>query len=117
MPNYMRLGAFRTTPLVTQPFQHLVVPGFIGPAALAEINADYPKISSSGSFPVDQVTFGPAFQSLLDELESDEFRDAFEEKFALNARHGVWDNKRIGAALKLLAGLYNGKIDLTSLRG
>ena len=82
MPNYLRLEAFRTTPLVTQPFQHLVVPGFIGPAALAEINADYPKISSSGSFPVDQVTFGPAFQTLLDELESDEFREAFEEKFA-----------------------------------
>src|SRR5262245_1089773 len=84
MPNYMRLEAFRTTPLVREPFQHLVVPGFIGPAALAAINADYPKISSSGSFPVDQVTFGPAFQTLLDELESDEFRDAFEEKFALD---------------------------------
>ena len=37
MPNYMRLEAFRTTPLVTEPFQHLVVLGFIGPAALAEI--------------------------------------------------------------------------------
>ena len=84
MPNYLRLEAFRTTPLATQPFQHLVVPGLIGPAALAEINVDYPKISSSGSFPVDQVTFGPAFQTLLDELESDEFREAFEEKFALN---------------------------------
>jgi len=36
MPNYMRLEAFRTTPLATQPFQHLVVPGFIGPAALAK---------------------------------------------------------------------------------
>jgi hypothetical protein len=84
MPHYLRLEAFRTTPLATQPFQHLVVPGLIGPAALAEINVDYPKISSSGSFPVDQVTFGPAFQTLLDELESDEFRDAFEEKFALD---------------------------------
>ena len=84
MPDYMRLEAFRTTPLVREPFQHLVVPGFIGPGALAAINADYPKISSSGSFPVDQVTFGPAFQKLLDELESDEFRDAFEEKFAID---------------------------------
>ena len=51
---------------------------------LAAINADYPQISSSGSFPVDQVSFGPAFQSLLDELESDEFREAFEEKFSLD---------------------------------
>jgi SM-20-related protein len=59
------------------------VSGFIAPEGLAAINADYPKISSSGSFPVDQVTFGPAFHNLLDELEGDEFREAFEEKFGL----------------------------------
>ncbi len=84
MPGYLRLDAFKATPLAAEPFQHLVVPGFIGPAALAAINADYPKISTSGSFPVDQVTFGEAFQALLDELESDEFREAFEEKFGLD---------------------------------
>jgi SM-20-related protein len=84
MPGYLRLDAFKATPLVAEPFQHLVVPGFVGSAALAAINADYPKISTSGSFPVDQVTFGEAFQTLLDELEGDEFREAFEEKFALD---------------------------------
>jgi 2-methylcitrate dehydratase PrpD len=39
------------------------------------------------------------------------------EKFALNARHGGWDDKRSGATLKLLAKLYDGKIDLAPLRG
>src|SRR5471032_2849035 len=39
------------------------------------------------------------------------------EKFALNARHGGWDDKRAASALKLLAKLYNGKIDLAPLRG
>jgi hypothetical protein len=84
MPDYLRLEAFRATPLVREPFPHLIVSGFIGAAALAAINADYPKISTSGSFPVDQVDFGPAFQTLLDELESDEFRETFEEKFGLD---------------------------------
>jgi SM-20-related protein len=82
--NYLGLHAFRATPLVQEPFQHLIVSGFVTPDALRAINADYPKISSSGSFPVDQVTFGPAFQTLLDELEGDEFREAFEEKFGLD---------------------------------
>ncbi len=82
--DYLRLEAFRGTPLVQEPFQHLIVPGFISPDGLAAINADYPKISSSGSFPVDQVSFGRAFQDLLDELESDEFRGAFEQKFGLD---------------------------------
>ena len=84
MPGYLRLDAFRATPLVREPFQHLIVPGFIGPGDLSVINADYPKISTSGSFPVDQVSYGPAFESLLEELESEDFRAAFEEKFGLD---------------------------------
>jgi len=84
VPSYLRLEAFRATPLVKEPFEHLIVPGFVGPDALAAINADYPKISSTGSFPVDQLSFGPAFQTLLDELESDRFRGVFEEKFGID---------------------------------
>ena len=82
-PNDLDLDAFRATPLTREPFEFLVVPGFIKQEALARINADYPKISERGSFPVSQVSFGPAFQTLLDELESDEFCAAFEEKFGL----------------------------------
>jgi 2-methylcitrate dehydratase PrpD len=39
------------------------------------------------------------------------------DKFALNAQHGGWDKTRGDAVLKLLAALYQGKIDLSSLRG
>jgi hypothetical protein len=81
MAQYLRLEAFRATPLVTEPFDFLIVPGFVEPAALAAINANYPKISARGSFPVDELPCGPAFRNLLDELEGDEFREAFEEKF------------------------------------
>lgn len=84
MTEYLRLEALRGTPLESEPFAHLVVPGFVSAAGLAAINADYPKISSAGSFPTDQLVFGPAFQRLLDELESDGFREAFEEKFQLD---------------------------------
>jgi SM-20-related protein len=80
----LRLDAFRATPLTREPFPYLIVEGCIGSAALAAINGDYPKISSSGSFPVDEVSFGATFQKLLDELESEEFRAAFEEKFAID---------------------------------
>jgi 2-methylcitrate dehydratase PrpD len=39
------------------------------------------------------------------------------EKFALNARHGGWDEHRANAALKVLGRLYDGAIDLAPLRG
>ena len=38
------------------------------------------------------------------------------EKFMLNARHGGWDEARATKALALLRTLYDGKIDLSSLR-
>jgi 2-methylcitrate dehydratase PrpD len=44
-------------------------------------------------------------------------RADIEEKFAFNARHGGWDDKRSSAVLKILVKLYIGKIDLAPLRG
>jgi 2-methylcitrate dehydratase PrpD len=38
------------------------------------------------------------------------------DKFALNAQHSGWDKAQGDATLKLLAGLYDGKINLSSLR-
>jgi SM-20-related protein len=82
--SYLDIDAFRATPRVSDPFEYLVVPGFVPADACARINADYPKISERGSFPVTQLSYGHAFQEFLDELESDEFREAFEEKFGLD---------------------------------
>jgi 2-methylcitrate dehydratase PrpD len=39
------------------------------------------------------------------------------DKFTLNGQHGGWSVGQGEAALKLMAGLYNGRIDLSSLRG
>jgi SM-20-related protein len=78
------LAALRAVPLIREPFEYFVVPGFVRPEARASINADYPKISEGGSFPVAQLSYGAAFREFLDDLESDEFRQAFEEKFALD---------------------------------
>jgi 2-methylcitrate dehydratase PrpD len=44
-------------------------------------------------------------------------RKDIEDKFMLNCRHGGWDEKRAQAALALLRKLYDGRVDLSSLRG
>jgi hypothetical protein len=46
------LEALKATPVTREPFEYFVVPGFVRPEARAKINADYPKISEGGSFPV-----------------------------------------------------------------
>lgn len=75
---------FRSTPLSREPYEHLVIPSFVTAEALEKINSDYPKIDHAGSFPLDSLEFGPAFQAMVDALESAEFRKAFEEKFGLD---------------------------------
>jgi hypothetical protein len=80
------LAAFRSTPLVRQPFHFLVVPGFIRPDARAAINADYPRIDDPGSFPAGELRFGPSFAALLDALRGPEVRAAFADKFAVDLR-------------------------------
>ena len=78
------LDAFKAVPLASEPFPHMVVPCFVRPEACAEINRDYPRIAESGSFPVEQLSYGPAFREFIEELESDALRKAFEEKFSLD---------------------------------
>jgi SM-20-related protein len=76
--------ALRATPLSRDPYEHVVIPGFVKADALEEINAVYPSIHETGSFPLESVKFGPAFQEMVDALESEEFRKAFEDKFQID---------------------------------
>ena len=78
------LGAFRATPLEREPFDHLVVPGFLRPDALGAIGADYPEISEAGSYPLSTLEFGPAFAALIEEIQNQDVKLAFAEKFAID---------------------------------
>jgi hypothetical protein len=78
------LAAFSSTALVRQPFEYLIVPGFIRPEARAAIHADFPLIERPGSFPVSELTFGPAFRSLLAALQGSEVCRAFSVKFRID---------------------------------
>ncbi len=70
--------------LTCEPFPYLVLPGFVRPEAVAAVNADYPVINHPGSFPVQELKYGPAFADLLAVLTGPEVRTAFEEKFGLD---------------------------------
>ena len=81
---FLDLDAFRRTPLATEPFPYLVVPGFVPERARAALSTDFPRITSPGSFPIADLTFGPAFASFLAELEGNAMQSAFAEKFAID---------------------------------
>jgi SM-20-related protein len=61
-----------------QPFPFLIVPQF---------NEDYPKIKSPGSFPLEELVYGPRFHALIDQLRGEAFRQAIAEKFQVSLDH------------------------------
>ena len=80
------LEAFRRIPLTGEPFEYLIVPEFVRRQARPGINSDYPHIGERGSFPSAQLAYGPCFTKFLEELESEEFRQAFEKKFGIELK-------------------------------
>ncbi len=75
---------FRRTPLIREPFDHLVVSSFLSASALDPVLSGFPAIEKGGSFPEIELSFGPGFASLLEELRGPELSAAVAEKFGID---------------------------------
>jgi hypothetical protein len=80
----LALAALEAAPLVREPYEHLVLPGFLGRDALERVLVDYPRIDRPGSFPLPETQYGGAFAALVAELEGPSLRRIVERKFALD---------------------------------
>lgn len=78
------IEAFERAAVRSEPCDFIVVPGFIKTEALEAINRDYPKIDAPGNFAPEQLEYGPSFQTLLDELNSPQLKQRYNEKFGLD---------------------------------
>ena len=77
-------AAFQGMPVTTDPFAHVVVPNFVPPAFLSQIQADLPPMANGGSYPPSSLRLGPAAASLVQQMEGPVFRDAIALKFGLD---------------------------------
>jgi SM-20-related protein len=75
------LEAFRQAKLATEPFNYIVVPGFLHASTAPAVRRDFPDIQYPGLLPVEATTPGPAFAALIRELTGPEVTAAFSEKF------------------------------------
>ena len=76
--------AIRATPLQSDPFDHLVVPGCISDDKLTTINKDYPDITVAGNKSLEDLSYGSGFEALIEELTGPEFAAVIGEKFDLD---------------------------------
>ena len=79
----INLDALRRTALVRDPYDHIIVDGFVPTDKLAAVNSDFPRVPSTGSFPLTDLECGPAFQTLVDEMLGDELQQAMADRFQL----------------------------------
>jgi SM-20-related protein len=82
--NLLDLERLHTAPLTREPFDFVVVDGFVRAHALPAILADFPEIRRTGSFPIETVAHGPAFAELAAALRGGPLRCAIEEKFEID---------------------------------
>jgi SM-20-related protein len=79
----IELDLLRATPLATDPFDHVIVPGFVAQSARQALATDFPQIERPGSFPLSELRYGPAFGALIDGLQGPDMAAAMAEKFSL----------------------------------
>ena len=77
-------GALAATPCNREPYEHVIVPGFVRQTALAAIHEAYPEIDRPGSFPYQSLDYGPQFGALIDALQGPEMRRAIETVFGID---------------------------------
>jgi SM-20-related protein len=79
----LHIDRLRATLLRREPFDFLIVPGVVQEEAKPALERDFPRIAHAGSFPLSELTYGPAFSALLDGLRGSEFGAAMSEKFGI----------------------------------
>lgn len=77
------LDRLLATPLATEPFDHLHVPGLIRASALEAANRDYPDIRKPGNYTLAESAYGPGFQAILDALNEPTFLGMMSDKFGV----------------------------------
>jgi SM-20-related protein len=75
---------FSETPVGTDPFPHLVVPGFVPPDSLSRVLAALPPLQRRGSFPPASVRLGAAAHDLIGQMEGERLRELIAARFGLD---------------------------------
>ena len=83
-PSGLALDKLRATPLARDPFDHVIVPGFLAAATLGNIARDFPPITDGGSHPAFTLNCGPSLRALFKELRGPAMAQAVGEKLNLD---------------------------------
>jgi SM-20-related protein len=81
---HLNIDKLRATELKREPFEYVIVPGFLAPSTLRQVNATYPAIKAGGSFPIESLEAGMAIKEVIEELDGPAFEAAIAGKFGVD---------------------------------
>ncbi len=81
MLDFARIGA---TPAAHHPFSYFVAGPVVNGDDLDEISRDFPLLDSPGLFTLSELSCGPAFTRLIEDLRLPRLRGLMEEKFDID---------------------------------
>lgn len=79
----LNLDKLRAAKVESEPYQYVVVPGFLSPDVVSAINKTYPKIEKGGSYPIESLDQTMMIKSVIAELDDKPFEDLIAEKFGV----------------------------------
>jgi hypothetical protein len=78
---HLNLDLLRNATIEREPFDYVIVPGFLGADTVRHLNATYPNIERGGSYPIESLDSTMGIKSVIDELDGPEFERLIEQKF------------------------------------
>lgn len=77
----LNFDAIASTPVTHVPFKFFATPSVLSAVDLASVRADFPEIRRPGIFPLSELTYGPAFAQLVEDIRSSRLEDIMAEKY------------------------------------
>ena len=75
------LDAIARAEVNSEPFRFFAAPNVLGADDLAAVRKDFPDIRKPGIFPISELSYGPAFARLVEEIQSPELEDVMAAKY------------------------------------
>lgn len=79
----LNLDKLAKAELQTEPFEYVIVSGFLSPENLKRVVGDYPDLKG-GSYPLEEVAMTRALEELVGELDGPEFERMVAQKFRVD---------------------------------
>lgn len=80
----INIDALAKAPVAREPFEFFAVDKVLADHDLDAVRADFPAIDKPGIFPLSELSYGPAFGKLIDDIRSPALAKAVGEKFGVD---------------------------------